>query len=81
MSSVLDIGRYDVTLDYGNVTYSANNGLNMLIKENPASPKTDALGTRISTTRFMKYGRVSAYFKAVGVPGVVNSFISAGIHI
>jgi hypothetical protein len=53
----------------------------MLIKENAASPKNDALGTRISTTRFMKYGKISAYYKAVGVPGVVTSFISAGIHI
>lgn len=78
LSDQIDTSRYDLTLDYGNLSFSSA-GASMLIRENSASPKTDPLGTRISTTRFMKYGRVTAYFRAAAVPGIVNSFITAGI--
>lgn len=76
LSSQLDVSRYDMTVDYGNLTRLASGNVGLTIV--PKAAGGDPQGTRISSTRFLKYGKVTASFKAVPIKGVVTTFITAG---
>ena len=72
----LDISRYDWTIDYNARLVTPNrNGVEVKVQkykdENPSS-------ARVSSTRFMKYGKVSVYLMAPAVPGIVTTFITMG---
>ncbi|KAJ3252009.1 hypothetical protein HK103_001884 [Boothiomyces macroporosus] len=72
----LDVGRYDFTVDYNthlvNVT---SEGLQLTIQkngdQNPSAP-------RVSTTRFIHYGKISVTLKAPAISGIVTTFIGMG---
>ncbi|KAJ3270359.1 hypothetical protein HDV01_007884 [Terramyces sp. JEL0728] len=72
----LDVGRYDFTVDYNthlvNVT---SEGLQLTIQkngdDNPSAP-------RVSTTRFIHYGKISVTMKAPAISGIVTTFIGMG---
>ncbi len=77
----VDVSRYDMTVDYTVPGQKAINGGKgyLHIAKKPAGGNPQ--GTRLSTTRFLKYGKVSASLKSIAVPGVVNTFITAGPFI
>ncbi|KAJ3303818.1 hypothetical protein HDV03_003490 [Kappamyces sp. JEL0829] len=77
LASKIDPARYDFTIDYGNDnSVKTGNGVALTISKNPAGG--DPIGTRISSTRMMKFGKITASLKAVALPGVVNTLITAG---
>lgn len=77
----LDVSRYDATIDYGTqlVKVLPQGGIELTIKENDPSKNPDA--PRISTTRFMLYGKITAVLRAPAVPGVVTTFITMGPNL
>jgi hypothetical protein len=82
LSSKIDPSRYDITIDYGNkdsIKGGANGGISLNLQKDPAGG--ESIGTRISTTRFLKYGKITASFKAATLPGIVNTMITAGPHL
>jgi beta-glucanase (GH16 family) len=81
-SSQLDIGRYDMTIDYfsSQVQMTGKGGVTLKITANPDSTK-NALAPRLSTTRFMRYGKVSAVLSAPAIPGVVTTFVTMGPNL
>jgi hypothetical protein len=73
-SSVIDVNKYDLTIDYAasNVMIGPD-GVKLVLNRNGNSV---AQGTRMSTTRYMLYGKFSVEMSAVPVPGVVVTFIT-----
>ncbi|GAA6034288.1 hypothetical protein JCM8097_003826 [Rhodosporidiobolus ruineniae] len=67
-----DSTKYDFTLDKLD---TANNSI-VQNGELVLSLTEDGGGTRVSTTRNMLYGTISAYMKTVGTAGVVTAFIT-----
>lgn len=63
-----DADKYDWTLDGGNFTVSKNNLVMILTKTNS--------GTRLSSTRFIHYGKITATMKTGRWGGVVTGFIT-----
>ncbi|KAJ3322147.1 hypothetical protein HDV06_003598 [Boothiomyces sp. JEL0866] len=74
----LDISRYDMTMDYNSQNIKLIPGTGVRLDLTPNSAGGDPIGTRMSSTRFMQYGRVSAVLKAPAASGVVITFISMG---
>lgn len=74
-SSVIDEKRFDMTIDYGasNVLIGPD-GLKVFLTKK--ADGTVAQGTRLSTTRYMLYGKFSVEMSALPVPGVVVTFIT-----
>jgi beta-glucanase (GH16 family) len=78
----LDNGRYDMTIDYftKQVKFNRTGGVELTISQaQNANSNPDA--PRLSTTRFLLYGRVTAVLRAPAVPGVVTTFITMGPHL
>ena len=75
-SSLVDEKKFDMTIDYGaaNVVIGPE-GVSLLLTKigDGSSP---AQGTRLSTTRYMLYGKFSVEMSAIPVPGVVVTFIT-----
>ena len=65
---------YDMTIDYAaeNVMIGPN-GLNLALVKREGG---EAQGVRMSTTRYMLYGKFSVEMSAVPVPGIVVTFIT-----
>jgi hypothetical protein len=78
----LDVSRYDMTIDYHTdlVRLVAGGGVELTIRES-TSPTTNPYAPRMSTTRLMLYGRVTAVLRAPPVHGVVTTFITMGPHL
>lgn len=78
----LDTARYDMTIDYytNQVKLPGTGGVELIITANPNSSMV-ALSPRMSTTRFMRYGKFSAYMSAPAVTGVVTTFIGSGPNL
>lgn len=79
--SELDTSRYDMTIDYftKQVRHLPGGGVELTISDNGGVGNPDA--PRMSTTRFMLYGKVTAVLKAPAVPGVVTTFITMGPNL
>lgn len=77
----LDTSRYDFTIDYfsNQVRLMQGGGVNLTISDNPRTENPDA--PRLSTTRFMLYGKVTARLRAVPIPGVVTTFVTLGPNL
>jgi beta-glucanase (GH16 family) len=75
-SSKIDETKYDMTIDYAasNVVIGPNGANLMLTKIGDGS--TAAQGVRMSTTRYIHYGRFSVEMAAIPVGGVVTTFIT-----
>lgn len=74
----LDPNQYDMTIDYGDTQVkSTSTGLELVITNTNTGP----IAPRMSTTRFMRYGKFSAYMSAAAVAGVVTTFIGAGPNL
>lgn len=75
-SAIVDEKKFDMTIDYGssNVILGPNGATLLLTKNGDGS--SIAQGTRMSTTRYMLYGKVSLEMNAIPVPGVVVTFIT-----
>jgi hypothetical protein len=75
-SSLIDETRYDMAIDYAasNVVFGPNGAYLSLEKVGDGSAV--AQGVRMSTTRYMHYGRFSVELAAIPVPGVVTTFIT-----
>ncbi|KAJ3270360.1 hypothetical protein HDV01_007885 [Terramyces sp. JEL0728] len=73
----LDVGRYDFTIDYNqkNVKQAAGGGLELLIT---ANGNDNPLAPRVSSTRFIRYAKISAVLKAPAISGIVTTFIGMG---
>lgn len=69
-------GLYDFTIDYGsqNVKPAPGGGVETAVVQNRAT--NVGFGTRLSTTRFINYGKITAKMRAVAVPGIVTTFIT-----
>jgi hypothetical protein len=73
-SSVIDVNKYDLTIDYGAANVKIGpEGAKLLLTKNDGSV---AQGTRMSTTRYMHYGKFSVEMSAVTAPGIVVTFIT-----
>ncbi|KAJ8328638.1 hypothetical protein BDV3_004739 [Batrachochytrium dendrobatidis] len=75
----VDRNKYNFTLDYGQVDWShqPNSASFVLTRPPPSSdPKAIAVGTRVSTTRYIRYGKITARFDPAENPGVVATFIT-----
>ncbi len=74
-SSFIDEKRFDMTIDYGasNVLITPD-GLRIFLTKK--ADGTVAQGTRLSTTRYMLYGKFSVEMNALPVPGIVVTFIT-----
>ena len=75
----LDPSRYDATIDYHAdlVNYLPGGGLSIMLQRPTSGQKYPPAG-RVSTTRFIKHGKVSLYVKAPALRGVVTTFIMMG---
>lgn len=78
----LDTARYDATIDYYSnlVSFIPDGGLRVAITK-PNQGEIYPAAARVSTTRFIKYGRVSLYLKAPNLGGVVTTFIMMGMFL
>jgi beta-glucanase (GH16 family) len=76
VAPALDVSRYDVTVDYGSVNVKATNPYGTDITLAKASNSKFGDGARISTTRYILYGRLTARIKTSTVPGLVTTFIT-----
>lgn len=67
---------YDFNIDYGslNAEFLENGGINLYVTKQGDGQVGE--GIRLSTTRFIKYGKITARIAAVGVPGIVTAFIT-----
>ncbi|KAJ3251565.1 hypothetical protein HK103_002244 [Boothiomyces macroporosus] len=74
----LDVSRYDMTMDYNSQNIKIIPGSGVRLDLTPNKAGGDPVGTRMSSTRFMQYGKVSAVLKAPAVSGIVITFISMG---
>ncbi|KAI8917960.1 concanavalin A-like lectin/glucanase domain-containing protein [Entophlyctis helioformis] len=78
----VDPAVHNFTLDYGSLEFdgpagtAAKIGIVRPIGAGSTSADGQARGTRISTSRYLQYGRITARFKPVQVPGVVTTFIT-----
>jgi len=59
---------------------SGSGGVEMIITQNP-DPNKNAQAPRLSTTRYVRYGRFSAYFRAPAVKGVITTFVGMGPNL
>jgi hypothetical protein len=73
----LDTGRYDFTIDYqaNHVSYPGKTGIELSIvpPTDPNSASFDA--PRLSTTRYMRYGKISTRMKVPAIHGIVTTFV------
>jgi beta-glucanase (GH16 family) len=79
----LDTARYDMTIDYHSdkVSLSGNGGV-VLTAQNSADPqRLNVLAPRMSTTRFIRYGKFSAMLSAPAVKGIVTTFVGMGPNL
>ena len=69
-------GLYDFTIDYGsqNAKAAPGGGMQTSVVQNRATNM--GAGTRLSSSRFIKYGKITAKMRAVPVPGIVTTFIT-----
>ena len=76
----LDSSRYDATIDYYSelVTFIPGGGMRIALNK-PTDLQNYPPAGRMSTTRFIKYGRVSLLLKAPNLSGVVTTFIMMGM--
>ncbi|KAJ3279694.1 hypothetical protein HK104_001239 [Borealophlyctis nickersoniae] len=67
-----NVGNYDFSLDYGSAQFTQNGSiaLQLVRQSGPAQ------GVRLSSTRYILYGRITARFSALAVPGAVTTFIT-----
>jgi beta-glucanase (GH16 family) len=78
----LDTARYDFTIDYfkNQVKMMPEGGVELSISK-PADATKNPDAPRLSTTRFMLRGKISAYLKAPAIKGVVTTFIAMGPNL
>jgi Glycosyl hydrolases family 16 len=79
----LDTARYDMTIDYHSdlVSVSGNGGVVFTAKNSADPQKLNALAPRMSTTRFIRYGKFSAMLSAPAVKGIVTTFVGMGPNL
>jgi beta-glucanase (GH16 family) len=72
-----------MTIDYftKQVKFNKTNGGVELMISAASKPDVNPDAPRLSTTRLMLYGRVTAVLRAPAVPGVVTTFITMGPHL
>lgn len=73
----LDSGRYDFTIDYHEnlVSYPGPTGIELSIVP-PSDPNADSFDApRVSTTRYMRYGKISTRMKVPAIHGIVTTFV------
>ncbi|KAL2916883.1 putative glycosidase CRH2 [Polyrhizophydium stewartii] len=72
----LNVSTYDMIIDYAskNVEFPSTGGASLALIKDPSGKA--ATGTRVSTTRYILYGKVTARFSALSLPGAVTTFIS-----
>ncbi|KAJ3219145.1 hypothetical protein HDU67_002478 [Dinochytrium kinnereticum] len=69
----VDWSGYDYTIDYApDNAIANNNSLTLKVTKIPGGGQ----GSRVSTTRHVLYGKLSMRMKAIGVKGMVTSFIT-----
>ncbi|KAI9209398.1 concanavalin A-like lectin/glucanase domain-containing protein [Polychytrium aggregatum] len=76
---LIDYTVYDWTIDFSKdlVTFGGTGGLMLsCMPADPSKNQTSASSARISTTRYMLYGRITARIKAVQQSGFVTSLIT-----
>ncbi|KAI8896840.1 glycosyl hydrolases family 16-domain-containing protein, partial [Globomyces pollinis-pini] len=73
----IDNTRYDFTIDYAVKQASVKNGVATLSLPKPG-PNGEIQGTRMSSTRLLKYGKVTMQMRASTIPGIVSTFILMG---
>ncbi|KAI8922953.1 concanavalin A-like lectin/glucanase domain-containing protein [Entophlyctis helioformis] len=73
---VVDRAAYDFTLDYGSIETTAAKAANLNLVASRSENGTIGLGTRMSTTRYMLYGKITGRFKAAIDPGAVTTLIT-----
>ncbi|KAL2913630.1 hypothetical protein HK105_202759 [Polyrhizophydium stewartii] len=71
----VDRTQFDFTKDYGAVAIAQGTAVLSLVGSS-ATPAGGALGARLSTTRYMLYGRITARLTPAVDPGVVSTFIT-----
>ena len=78
----LDTGRYDMTIDYfkDQVKFLPGGGIELSLTPSK-DPNRNPDAPRLSTTRFMLYGKIEAYLKAPAIGGIVTTFITMGPHL
>ncbi|KAI9199532.1 concanavalin A-like lectin/glucanase domain-containing protein [Polychytrium aggregatum] len=76
----LDYTKYDWTIDYAkeHVTFGANGGVMLsLMPPDKSKGILQGAGSKLSSTRYMRYGKVTARLKSISTtPGVVTTFIT-----
>lgn len=66
---------YDMTIDYGSLNVKQNGqGITTTLVGNEKTKM--GAGTRLSTTRYMMYAKITAKMRAIPVPGVITTFIT-----
>ena len=70
----LDVSKYDFTIDYGSTNVKAIDPFGADLALTKGGNFGD--GVRISTTRYILYGKLTARMKAAAVGGLVNTFIT-----
>ncbi|KAI8908420.1 concanavalin A-like lectin/glucanase domain-containing protein [Gorgonomyces haynaldii] len=72
----LDVSKYDFTIDYGssNVVFNNKSGVDVVLRKNAQNTGD---GARISTTRYVLYGRITARLRTpTNGAGIVTTFIT-----
>ncbi|KAH6570197.1 hypothetical protein BASA50_005236 [Batrachochytrium salamandrivorans] len=73
----VDRTKYNFTLDYGTADFGEGSMASLaLVRNSQDNPMAVAFSSRISTTRYMQYGRITIRFKPAAIPGVVTTFIT-----
>ena len=80
-NTVYDPSLYDFTMDYGyGYEFNEDDSITIKLKKNltniAESGNAKGMGSRLSTTRFIKNGRISAVYESVNRFSVVTTFIT-----
>ncbi|KAJ3045604.1 hypothetical protein HK097_001182 [Rhizophlyctis rosea] len=67
------VANYDFSLNLGTIEFESNNTGRIFVKREATGP---AIGTKVSSSRYVLYGSITARLRAVPQAGVVTTFIT-----
>ncbi|KAJ8324732.1 hypothetical protein BDV3_004863 [Batrachochytrium dendrobatidis] len=71
----VDRAAYDFTHSYGSMTYGTNGSASLNLVKN-ADPSKLADGVLVSTTRYLRYGKITAKLNPAKSPGIVTTLVT-----
>jgi beta-glucanase (GH16 family) len=75
-TTTIDVSKYDFTIDYGAANFKALSPAGATLSVSKATGSNAGQGARLSTTRYMLYGKFTATMAASPIGGIITTFIT-----